>query len=83
MSYLIYAKATGRIDAVRGMTQDGAALGADELIASAYGEGAAHFGALPWSGGFPVGKKVVDGQVVADPDYVPPAPPVAPAPAGA
>lgn len=80
MSTMIYEKYSGRVDAVRDMTADGVKLTAQQVVANVYGEGADEFfGTLPWFGPFPVGKKVVDGQVVADPDYVPPAPPAAPA----
>lgn len=81
MAHLIYEKATGRIDSVREQTAGGVKSSGPEIVENIFGVGAAEFfGALRWFGAFPVGKMVKAGAVVADPDYVPPAPPAVPVP---
>lgn len=76
MEFLVYRKTTGKIQGVRNVAgvYDGA-----EVVRAIYGDaGAPLYDAMEWEGNYPIGKKVVNGAVVDDPDYVPP--PVEPTP---
>jgi hypothetical protein len=79
MEFLVYRKGTGKLQSVNSVQ---GVYDADELIRRVYGAGGtAAYGAIEWSGDFPVGK-IMQGEVlVADPNYVPPpAPTEAPEP---
>ena len=74
MAFLVYKKSSGKLTQISDVS---GAWTAEDTISTVYGpKGNNVFGGIEWDMDFPVGKIVVDGVVVDDPNYVPPAPPV-------
>lgn len=70
MAFLIYKKSNGKLVQISSVS---GAWTAEDTISTVFGSNGTNiFGGIEWNDEFPIGKKVVDGVVVDDPDYVPP-----------